>query len=106
MNVQMYEEGASLLKAMFFEKLGSNPKIDEEGRHALFEKCVALGEDLRAVWNRAAICSRMIRAYPEGHPAAAGWLNEFVALLHYEEYLVELENYRREFGVSKDPSWL
>lgn len=101
MNMQMnVQEGASLLREIFFEKLESNPTINTGECVALFEKCTSI-KSMTDVWHRQAVCVKMMKAYPDGHPAQSGWLNEFVALGHYEEHLNDLEVYRAELAVDK-----
>ena len=92
--------GESLLREIFFERLETNPTINTGECVALFEKCTAI-KSLGDVWKRQAICGRMMQAYPDGHPSQAGWLNEFVALGHYEEHLEMLDAYRAEVQSSK-----
>lgn len=101
MNVQQYDlTGESLLRENFFEKLETNPTLDIGGCVALFEKCTAI-KTMDDVWRRQATCVRMMNAYPDGHPSRGAWLNEFVALGHYEEHLNDIEAYRAETAASK-----
>ena len=97
--------GESLLREIFFERLESNPALSTSEVVSFFEKCTAI-KTMREVWERQAICIKMMSAYPDGHPSQAQWLDEFVAFRHYEEHLNDLEAYRAELAAERTPACL